>query len=103
RGVNASGGSNCTTANPCQNSNITVFAVGGNGILTPQETFYAQGINPFRIIADTSGNYLYVLDHDANYNGAPASATNPDPNCALALGTGVTTCGDITAYSINPT
>src|SRR5208337_4004654 len=43
RGVNASGGSNCTTANPCQNSNITVFAVGGNGILTPQETFYAQG------------------------------------------------------------
>jgi hypothetical protein len=38
----------CTTADPCQNSNITEFAVGGNGILTPQETFYTQGINPFR-------------------------------------------------------
>jgi 6-phosphogluconolactonase (cycloisomerase 2 family) len=93
RGVNAQGGSVCTTANPCQNSNIEEFAVGGNGILTPQETFYTQGINPFRILGDSSGNYLYVLDHDA-----PSSAA-----CALALGHAATSCGDITAYSINQT
>src|SRR5580658_878116 len=43
RGVNSSGGSDCTTADPCQNSNITEFAVGGNGILTAEETFYTQG------------------------------------------------------------
>ena len=55
QGVNAQGGSTCTTANPCQNSNITEFAVGGNGILTPQQTFYPQGINPFRLIADSTG------------------------------------------------
>src|SRR5579875_1573298 len=30
RGVNASGNGNCTTANPCQGSNIVQFAVGGN-------------------------------------------------------------------------
>src|SRR5271166_919489 len=65
RGVNSTGSANCTTADPCQNSNIQEFAVGGNGVLTPQETFYTQGINPFRLIGDSSGNYLYVLDHDA--------------------------------------
>jgi Lactonase, 7-bladed beta-propeller len=93
RGVNAQGGSTCTTASPCQNSNIELFAVGGNGILTPQETFYTQGINPFRILADTSGNYIYVLDHDS-----PSSAA-----CALALGSAATSCGDITAFSVNQT
>ncbi|HEY1903097.1 MAG TPA: beta-propeller fold lactonase family protein [Terracidiphilus sp.] len=93
RGANSSGGSDCTTADPCQNSNITEFAVGGNGILTPQETFYTQGINPFRLVGDSSGNFLYVLDHDS-----PSSAA-----CALALGGSTTTCGDITAFQVNQT
>ena len=91
RGANAQGGSVCTTANPCQNSNITQFAVGGNGILTAQETFYTQGINPMRILSDGSGTYLFVLDHDAPSNAA----------CALALGPSAATCGDITVFSIN--
>jgi 6-phosphogluconolactonase (cycloisomerase 2 family) len=93
QGVNAQGGSTCTTANPCQNSNITEFALGGNGILSPQATFYTQGVNPFRLIADGSGNYLMVLDHDS-----PSSAT-----CKLALGASATTCGDITIFQINQT
>src|ERR1039458_6721084 len=50
RGTTASGGADCTTADPCQNANITTFAVGSNGILTSQETFYTQGINPFRMV-----------------------------------------------------
>ncbi len=104
RGVNASGGSDCTTADPCTGANITQFAVGGNGILTPQETFYTQGINPFRLIGDTTGSYLYVLDHDSPApNGSPSTVTNPNPNCALALGTTVQACGDITAFQINST
>jgi 6-phosphogluconolactonase (cycloisomerase 2 family) len=93
RGANSTGGSDCTTSDPCQNANITEFSVGGNGILTSQETFYTQGINPFRLIADASGNYLYVLDHDA-----PSSAA-----CQLALGSGTTACGDVTAFQINQT
>ena len=93
RGVNAAGGSVCTTANPCLNSNITQFAVGGNGILTAQETFFSQGINPFRILADATGSYLYVLDHDSPDN----------TQCHLALGSAATTCGDITAFAINQT
>src|SRR5271170_1637349 len=94
RGVNSSGGSDCTTADPCQNSNITEFSVGGNGILTAQQTFYTQGLNPFRMVGDTSGNFLFVLDHDA-----PSSAA-----CALALGSAATaTCGDITVFQVNQT
>jgi 6-phosphogluconolactonase (cycloisomerase 2 family) len=93
RGANSSGGSACTTADPCQNANIQEFAVGGNGILTPQETFYTQGFNPFRMIGDSSGNFLYVLDHDS-----PSSTA-----CTLALGSSATACGDITTFSINQT
>ncbi|MGA7859442.1 MAG: beta-propeller fold lactonase family protein [Terracidiphilus sp.] len=93
RGVNGEGGAVCTTADPCQNPNITQFSIGGNGILTPQETFYTQGINPFRIVGDSSGNYIYVLDHDSPSN----------PSCALALGQGVTSCGDITAFKVDST
>ena len=105
RGVNAAGNSDCTTADPCLNSNITQFGVGGNGILTQQETFYTQGVNPFRLIADASGNYLYVLDHDAiGADGKnPATPANPSQGCALALGSKVTACGDITAFTINAT
>jgi 6-phosphogluconolactonase len=91
RGVNASGGSVCTTSDPCQNPNITQFAVGANGILTAQQTFYTQGTNPFRMISD--GNYLYVLDHDS-----PSSEA-----CSRALGGSVKSCGDITAFQINQT
>jgi 6-phosphogluconolactonase len=93
RGVNSSGGSTCTTDDPCRNSNITQFAVGSNGLVTPQETFFSQGINPIRLISDTSGNYLMVLDHDA-----PSS-----DGCKLALGSSVTSCGDITVFQINQT
>ncbi|MGD0731983.1 MAG: beta-propeller fold lactonase family protein, partial [Terracidiphilus sp.] len=99
RGVNSQGNADCTTADPCQGS-ITQFSVGGNGILTQQpEIFYTQGLNPFRMIADPSGGFLYVLDHDAPTNTAPAAGDG----CSLALGANATTCGDITAFSINQT
>lgn len=84
----------CTTDQACNsNANIVQFAVGGNGILSQQGTFYTQGFNPFRILADATGTHLYVLDHDA-----PSSTS-----CALALGSGATSCGDITAFNIDTT
>jgi hypothetical protein len=96
RGVNANGTANCsgTSGNTvCNSSNIEAFAVGGNGILTPQATYYTQGLNPFRMVADSSGNYLMVLDHDA-----PSAA-----GCQAALGSSVTSCGDITIFKIDST
>ena len=92
-GTTASGGSKCTTADPCSGGNITQFSIGGNGVLEPQQVFYSQGINPERMISDASGGYIYVLDHDA-----PSNAS-----CALALGQGVTSCGDITVFKVDPT
>jgi 6-phosphogluconolactonase (cycloisomerase 2 family) len=92
RGVNGEGGSVCTTADPCKNSNVTQFAVGANGIITPQETFYTQGINPIRMITDSAGSYLLVLEQNAPDNAM----------CTLALA-GAATCGDITVFQINAT
>src|ERR1039458_2937464 len=110
RGTNDAGG-DCTTTDWCTGANITLFAVGGNGVLTQQEQFFTQGFNPFRLITDSSQTFLYVLDHDSpvpteptNPNSplVPSSSSNPNPYCAAAL-TGATVCGDITAFSINAT
>ncbi len=92
RGINAAGNGDCTTADPCANSNITQFVVGGNGILTAQETFYSQGTNPERIMMDSSGNYLFALDHDA-----PAATY-----CGTVVA-GSVHCGDITVFKIDST
>jgi hypothetical protein len=102
-GTTASGGSVCTTGDPCTNSNITEFLVGGNGILTPQQTFTTQGFNPIRLIVDSTGTYLYALDHDAPGADAtkPSSAANANPFCATIIA-GAVSCGDITAFSISP-
>ncbi len=108
RGANAAGSADCYGTDPsteCLNANITQFAVGGNGMLTAEETFYTQGLNPFRMAVDGSGNYLMVLDHDAPDNANPSAGDA----CALALqnlgqgGSNVTTCGDVTIFSINQT
>jgi hypothetical protein len=66
--------------------------VGGNGILTYQATFFTQGTNPFRLIPDSSGNFLLALDHDAPSN---ALCSIPVP--------GQTSCGDVTVFSVNST
>jgi 6-phosphogluconolactonase len=84
----------CTTdqAQQCNTgANIVQFAVGGNGILAQQGVFFTQGYNPFRMFTDSTGAHLYVLDHDV-----PSSAS-----CSLALGSGATACGDITAFNID--
>ncbi len=91
RGQNSTGSADCTAADPCQGANITQFAIGGNGVLSVQETFFTQGINPIRMIQDSSGTFLYVLEEIA-----PSSSA-----CSLALGSGVTSCGDITAFKVD--
>jgi len=91
QGTTSDGGP-CSPTDVCSNANIVQFAIGGNGVLAPQQTFYTQGHNPFRILADASGAHIMVLDHDA-----------PDSTgCSLVFGNGVTTCGDITMFSVDP-
>jgi 6-phosphogluconolactonase len=92
RGSNADGGP-CSATDVCPNANIAQFSIGGNGVLAPQGTYFTQGNNPFRMVADSSGAHIFVLDHDA-----PGGT-----GCSLVFGPSVTTCGDITAFSVDPT
>jgi len=96
RGVDPSGGDCKSAATPCTGSNIVQFSVGGNGILTAQETFYTEGNNPFRIFADSSGSFLYVLDHDA----PPDAGSTTSAACMSQFGT--PNCGDISAFKVDP-
>jgi 6-phosphogluconolactonase (cycloisomerase 2 family) len=45
--------------------NVAVFAVGGDGILTFQETYFTAGNTPVWAAADGTGGFLYVLDSQA--------------------------------------
>ena len=86
-------GAPCSATDVCSTANITQFSIGGNGVLAPQGTYYTQGHNPFRLVGDSSGAHLFALDHDS-----PDAA-----GCSLVFGQNVTTCGDITAFNIDPT
>src|SRR5579871_3769067 len=46
QGSTADGGP-CSATDVCSNANITQFAIGGNGVLSPQGTYFTQGNNPF--------------------------------------------------------
>ena len=61
---------------------ISVFSVGGGGILTFQQNYFSQGVQPVWAALDSSGNYLYVVD-----KYAPDYVTSGN--------------GSITAFSIN--
>ncbi len=43
-------------------SGIAEFSVGSGGILTFEQNFSSQGVDPVWATTDSSGNYLYVLD-----------------------------------------
>ncbi len=96
--TNSEGTGDCTSAYPCAGS-IELFAIGANGVLTPQENYSLPGSNQFRMIADSTGTYLYVLEHDSPDNSAPSSGDG----CSQVLGNSQTTCGGILAYMVNST
>ena len=53
--------------------NVAVFSVGGDGILTYQQSYTTAGNSPVWAAADGTGTYLYVLD-----SVAPDGTTNGD-------------------------
>jgi 6-phosphogluconolactonase (cycloisomerase 2 family) len=63
--------------------NISLFSVGGDGVLAFQYSFSSQGSVPVWIATDSTGNYLYVLDQQA-----PDYATSGN--------------GSITVFSLDP-
>jgi 6-phosphogluconolactonase (cycloisomerase 2 family) len=81
--------------------NIAEFAIGGQGVLTFQQTFTSQGCTPVWSSKDSTGSFLYVLDKYAPNakclaNGQPAPPSTPTAPA--------NTCnGEITVFSSDPT
>ena len=82
--------------NPPGDSGIAVFSVGGDGVLTYQETYQSKGYQPVWATFDTSGNYLYVLDKYSEYYCAAAPCKNPNP----ANTSPIDTNASLTAFSV---
>jgi len=89
-------------------ANITVYSVGGNGVLAPQQTYTSQGYGSLRFGLSNNGSFLYVLDEyapsagtDSAGNPLVASTTlAPGMSCQDSSGIYHPT-GDITAFSVD--
>ena len=71
---------------------VAVYSVGGDGVLTFQQSYLTQGNSPVWAQFDGSGNYLYVLD---KYS----PDTKQIPACGSTASTPDT--GSITAFSVD--
>jgi 6-phosphogluconolactonase (cycloisomerase 2 family) len=63
--INSGTGATGTPGKPSFNSpgaSIAQFSVGSGGILTFQQNYSSQGVQPVWAAIDSSGNYLYVVD-----------------------------------------
>jgi 6-phosphogluconolactonase (cycloisomerase 2 family) len=91
----ANGGVTCP-ATGAGGGAIAEFAIGGQGVLTFQQTFQSQGCTPVWAAHDSTGSFLYVLDKYAPNakclpNGQP-EAPSPPNFCN----------GEITVFSADP-
>ena len=66
-------------------SNISQFAVGGDGVLTFQQTFNSTGTQPLWAAMDSSGNFLYVLDKYSPYYNTVNAAGTTDLNGSITV------------------
>jgi 6-phosphogluconolactonase (cycloisomerase 2 family) len=92
--ADAKGGVTCQSG--AGGGNIAEFSVGGQGVLTFQQSFVSQGCTPVWAAHDSTGNFLYVLDQYAPNakclsNGQPEAPAPPN-----------TCTGEITVFSIDP-
>jgi 6-phosphogluconolactonase len=86
-------------------ANISLFSIGGDGTLAFQASYTSQGTDSIRILPDSTGKFLFVLDTYAPVSGATTASNTPsasfpcqDPaNPNLYHPT-----GDVTAFNIDP-
>ena len=93
------GGVTCTAG--AGGGSISEFAIGGQGVLTFQQTFQSQGCVPVWGSKDSTGGFLYVLDQYApnakclpNGQPEPPSPPGSTPNVCR---------GEITVFSSDST
>ena len=93
-GVVKPGGRYLYTLNAGDGSNsVSQFSVGGDGVLTFQQSFASQGGTPVWMDISAGGDLLYVLDRVS-----PATSVT----CASATGLLSAPCGSITVFAIDP-
>ena len=92
---------------PPVDSGISVFSVGGDGVLSYQLSYASNGFNPVWATFDGSGNYLYVVDKYSQYYCSPNAAASTTHPCIAALhnpanpaSSVVDTNASITAFSV---
>jgi len=87
----------------CQNGAggglIAEFAVGGQGVLTFQQSFTSQGCTPMWAAHDSTGNFLYVVDQYAP-NTACLPNGQPEPP-SPARPQSLPCNGEITVFSVD--
>jgi 6-phosphogluconolactonase len=89
-------------------TSITVFSVGGDGTLAPQQTYTSQGYGSIRMALSISGGYLYVLDEYAPSAGQDSSGNplisskTPQPGMSCRDSSGLYhPVGDITVFQVD--
>ncbi|HUV96499.1 MAG TPA: beta-propeller fold lactonase family protein [Acidobacteriaceae bacterium] len=69
---------------------VSVYSIGGGGVIAFQHSYFTSGINPVAIALAPAGNYLYVLDQMA----PPDVVSGVDQNAGR---------GDVTVFAIDGT
>ena len=67
---------------------VSIYSIGGGGVIAFQHTYFTSGINPVAIGLAPAGNFLYVLDQIA----PPDVVNNVDQNAGR---------GDVTVFAID--
>jgi 6-phosphogluconolactonase (cycloisomerase 2 family) len=80
----------CASGQTPTASNIELFTVGGDGVLTAQQSKKSVGNNSVAISLDSTGSYLYVLDQNTP-SGAGSNTPSQYAND-----------GDVTVFAIDP-
>lgn len=92
-----------------KSASISVFSVGGDGTLAPQQTYTSQGYDSIRMALSVSGNYLYVLDEYSPAAGTDSSgnpliaSTAPQTGMSCQDSSGIYhPTGDVTVFAVDP-
>jgi 6-phosphogluconolactonase (cycloisomerase 2 family) len=77
----------CTGSQQPTASSISVFTIGGSGVLSFQQSYPSIGNNSVSMLSDSGGNFLYVLDQNV-----PQVSTTPSQYLAD---------GDVSVFSLD--
>ncbi len=90
-------------------SNVALFQIGGDGVLTFQATYASQGNFSLSMLPDSSGAHLYILDDYASVDygtnrgtAIPSTATATTATPCLNTDGRYYPSGDVSAYNIDP-